>query len=1134
MYVYMHDRSSPNRLVAAGTSALLAVVIVVAWAAPAAAVLPSFTGPTTVTVTTNATRTLTGADAPQVVDPDTDVLALQLTIGGPSVGRPTFTLDGTTGLTVTGSTVKSRSAAVAGTRAAVNAALDGMRIEGGAPNLDYTLTLVADETPAAAGGTRTRVITVDQQGTPPVNDMGSTFTVGTRAALTLSGPTAPQVTDATSPVLEVEVNIGTSSGIPEAEWPTFTLDGTSGLTVSGGSANASRFVEVSGTIAALNAALDGMVVTGGTTAGPFRLVLEADDVVADGAGDGDLADTDLTSFTVTSVTPVNAVGGGVSLGTSSDAVLPPITVGDTDSPVLDVELDVTRTTPDTTSTRPTFTVPSTAGLTVFGASADTLSVRLVGPIAALNTALAGLVVHGPPAAGRYRLVIETDDGPGSDAGANADTDFAGITITDSPPTASAGPDRTIATAATVPLGSGAPSVGDPDDDRVEATVEVQRTGGDTTSSRPTFTFPTTGLAVDAGSATGSVAVTVAGSPAAVDAALDAMALTGGASAGAYRLVVTVDEAVGSVVGQVAADTANVTVTAGPPGSTAGQSFTVASHTSSAPRIGPNAPQVSDADSPVVDVVVSTSSASGLPVADQPTFTLDPLTELVLVSGTSLASHAVAFRGSPAAVNAALDGMVVRGGPTAGTFGVVVAIDDVPGAGGTAVSATTVVTVTDAVPTATVPGAVTHAHPGQTRDAPVTVADADSGALEARVRVLGTAAGRPQVRVTAPAGLVIDAGPASGTEDLQVHGTTADVASALAGLRVVAGAAVGTFTVEVTVDDARPEVGNTVTRTFTVAVDLPPSAPTAVGAQARSGGIGVGWSPPSTPGPNALTGYRVRVLRGTTQVATVDVGPAVRTRVFDGLANGTPVTVEVRALTALGPGEAAVAGPVTPQVFVPFASTAAMVDRLHLDLLGRAPTASERSAAVTGLGNGSLTPAGLVARLRGSADNTANVDPVTRLYRAYFLRIPDQAGLDFWIARRRSGQSLNQISQSFAQSPEFATLYGSLTNRGFVERIYENVLGRPGEPDGVAFWTGQLNSGARTRGQVMTGFSESSEYKGQQRAEVDVSVAYIALFGRRPTNAEHADAVAALEGGSLTLAALHTAILTGDEYRDLVT
>ncbi|HEV7722365.1 MAG TPA: hypothetical protein VGO60_13825, partial [Iamia sp.] len=1160
----MHHRSSTTLAAATTASLLLVVGIVVAWASPAAAVLPSFTGPTAVAVTTNATVTLIGTGAPQVVDPDSNALAMSLSIGGPTVGRPTFTLDGTTGLTVvTGSTVRSRSAVIAGTPNAINSALSGMEIDGGAPSQDYTFTLVADETPTATGGATTRVITVDQQGTNPRNTVPSSFSVGTKAARTLSGTGALRVADADSPILEVEVNINVPAGstVPVTERPIFALDGTAGLTVSAGATVNARSVEVSGTIADLNAALDGMVVTGGTTAGPFNLVIEADDVVGD-AGDADLADTDHTSITVTDDQPVNGIAAGYVVGTSASRVLAPITVSDPDSPVLDVELKINRRSPDTASVRPTFTLPTTTGLTVTGAPASSVSVRLVGPVAALNAALNGVTLHGPVNTGLYDLVLETDDGPGNEQN-NLDTDTAIITVTAGPPTASAGPDLTIGTAATRQLtGASAPSVGDPDDDRVEVTIEVQRTGSDTTSVRPRFTFPTTGLAVTAGSATASTAVTVTGPPATIDTALDGMSLTGGSDAGSYRLVVTVDELVGAAVGEVATDFATITVTAlapivttptsvtlgtsttlaltganapavadadspvvdvevqlvlvsgleahsrfsldgtagltvtggaataslqvsltgplsavnaaldglrltasptaeqplliirvddapgtatgqhtngsttvsvtaGAPGTTPGTPLTVASLSSSPALVGTAAPQVSDADSPVVDVVVSTMSTSGLPTADQPTFTLDPLTELVLVSGTSVASHSVAFRGSPTAVNAALDGMVVRGGPTGGTFGVVVAIDDVPGTGGTPVSATTVVTVTDVVPTATGPGSALHSHPGQTRDGPVAVTDSDSSGLEARVRVLGTTAGRPKVRVTAPAGLVIDAGPATGTEDLQIHGATADVISALASLRAVAGTATGTFTVEVVVDDARPEVGNTVTRTFTVVVDPPPSAPTSVGAQARAGGVTVTWAVPAAPGPNAVTGYRVRVLQGSTQVATADVGPSVRTRAFDGLANGTPVTVEVRALTTLGPGTAATAGPVTPQVFVPFASAGAMVDRLYLDLLGRAPTAAERSAAGAGLGNGSLTPASLVAQLRGSADNTGNVDPVTRLYRAYFLRIPDAGGLDFWISRRRSGQSLNQISQSFALSPEFTTLYGSLSNGAFV-------------------------------------------------------------------------------------------------------
>jgi hypothetical protein len=172
-----------------------------------------------------------------------------------------------------------------------------------------------------------------------------------------------------------------------------------------------------------------------------------------------------------------------------------------------------------------------------------------------------------------------------------------------------------------------------------------------------------------------------------------------------------------------------------------------------------------------------------------------------------------------------------------------------------------------------------------------------------------------------------------------------------------------------------------------------------------------------------------------------------------------------------------------------------------DLVGRAATSAERQRWVFSLSLGGAAPAAMVASLRTSTENTTNVDPVARLYWAYFLRIPDKAGLDYWIAQKRGGRSLTSISQAFAVSPEFRTLYGTLTNRQFVERVYVNVLGRPGEPDGVTYWTDQLTSGARTRGTVMTGFSESPEYRTRMRASVDVAVVASALLRRKPTTAE---------------------------------
>ncbi len=100
--------------------------------------------------------------------------------------------------------------------------------------------------------------------------------------------------------------------------------------------------------------------------------------------------------------------------------------------------------------------------------------------------------------------------------------------------------------------------------------------------------------------------------------------------------------------------------------------------------------------------------------------------------------------------------------------------------------------------------------------------------------------------------------------------------------------------------------------------------------------------------------------------------------------------------------------------------------------------------------------------------------VIRLYRAYVLRNPDQGGFLFWRRALLNGTGLVTISDFFAQSDEFIGRYGNLTNDQFVDQIYTNVLGRPADADGRAYWIQQLANGV-TRGEVMVAFSESAEF-----------------------------------------------------------
>lgn len=298
----------------------------------------------------------------------------------------------------------------------------------------------------------------------------------------------------------------------------------------------------------------------------------------------------------------------------------------------------------------------------------------------------------------------------------------------------------------------------------------------------------------------------------------------------------------------------------------------------------------------------------------------------------------------------------------------------------------------------------------------------------------------------------------------------------------------------------------------LAADLP-GAPTIDTLALTEGAITVDWVPPGDDGGSPITGYVVRALDGATEVARLEVDADARSAVLDGLENGTAHTVTVAAVNDVGSGPEDTAGPVTPQWWLPWSSGPVAVQQLFTWFTGTPPTPAQQSTWLAQLDGGTALPGDLVAALRTGADATGNVDPVVRLYSAYLTRIPDAGGLNFWLGRRRSGWTLAEISSSFASSSEFQRRYGSLTNRQFVEQIYLNVLGRPGDPGGISFWTRQLDRRPNSRGQVMLNFSESDEYVRKQADNVDAAVVYIHLLGRAPTTVERTAFTTALGGGT---------------------
>ncbi len=99
----------------------------------------------------------------------------------------------------------------------------------------------------------------------------------------------------------------------------------------------------------------------------------------------------------------------------------------------------------------------------------------------------------------------------------------------------------------------------------------------------------------------------------------------------------------------------------------------------------------------------------------------------------------------------------------------------------------------------------------------------------------------------------------------------------------------------------------------------------------------------------------------------------------------------------------------------------------------------------------------------------------RIYQAAFARTPDAGGLGFWISAMDSGYSIRAVAAEFMKSAEFASMYGAtISNTAFVEKLYQNVLRRPGDQGGIDFWVKALDNKQTDRIDVLAQFSESAE------------------------------------------------------------
>ncbi len=163
-------------------------------------------------------------------------------------------------------------------------------------------------------------------------------------------------------------------------------------------------------------------------------------------------------------------------------------------------------------------------------------------------------------------------------------------------------------------------------------------------------------------------------------------------------------------------------------------------------------------------------------------------------------------------------------------------------------------------------------------------------------------------------------------------------------------------------------------------------------------------------------------------------------------------------------------------------------RLHRLFLGRSASDAELDLMVTGLEQGQ-DRIDLTTELARS-DHWAG-SSLDRMYRDVLGREPDAEGRQYWMGQIASGLKIQDLGTYFYGSAEYAASAGS--NEAYVRGLYQALLGRQPDGEGLAYWTGQLANGQARPPDVAAGFYNSIESRRDR-----VSRIYQQVFGTSPS------------------------------------
>lgn len=237
------------------------------------------------------------------------------------------------------------------------------------------------------------------------------------------------------------------------------------------------------------------------------------------------------------------------------------------------------------------------------------------------------------------------------------------------------------------------------------------------------------------------------------------------------------------------------------------------------------------------------------------------------------------------------------------------------------------------------------------------------------------------------------------------------------------------------------------------------------------------------------------------------------------------SLENRSLLSTSPGSPAAAttfaaGPAfTAQVFL---GADGFVRALYSDVLRRIPDAGGL-AFYKGLLDNGTTPAEVVDSIWESAEHRGV--QVDSFYHSFLNRPADTEGRQFYVNSMIGGMSEEAVVTSFVTSTEFRQL--NPPPGQFVDSLYNDLLKRASDQEGLAFWINELQKNFSTTADVGQIFVNSPE-----RHQVLVTSYYTDFLARAPDAEGLAFWQQHLDQGFMDVQFVAEAFLSSTEYVNL--